>query len=103
LDYLAVDVINLTRPFVQPDLKVGAVCGGAEIHGAPFNVEDAVRRRPASRSKDTTYSARIGRAASVYTGMQVVPVRRSQIVHGGGGQASVSECGVAAGKLQVAV
>jgi len=42
--YRAVDDIKPTLPFVQPQLMIGLLGRVSEIHSAPFEVEDTIRR-----------------------------------------------------------
>jgi hypothetical protein len=81
LRHLAIDEINPRTIFAQPNLKVGAGCVGPEVHGAPLNIKDAVRRSAGSRSEDAAAYASVSRAACTHLiGSQVVPMRHDRKV-----------------------
>jgi len=52
----------------------------AEIHGAPFDVEDSIRRTAGHRGENAACAARENRAARVCTGELVIPVREDGVV-----------------------
>jgi len=101
----AVDHIKPTLPLIQPQLMVGLQGGVGEIHCAPFNVEDPVRRGPTHRGENTALAARIRGAASPAQIVRplVVPVWVDAVVVGQPRQANIGEGRIRGRELGIAV
>ena len=68
-----------------------------KIHGAPFNIEDTVRRTARYRCKHTAGSTRESRAARLYIGLQVLPHwEHAEIIRPDVGRRGQTGCDVAA-------
>ena len=90
----AVDEINLTCRFIQPNLEVRVASPGV-VGRSPLNIEDTVRRHAADRREDAA-------AGSVRS--QVIPKRHYRIGERSNRQRTdVGKRCVAAGELQVTV
>ena len=76
----------------------------AEIHGAPFDVEDSIRRTVGHRGENAACAARENRAARVCTGELVIPVREDGVVVSSPRQrARVNPKDIRGGELGIAV
>jgi len=104
LIYRAVKHLEITLlRFVQPQLEVRYLAGIAEIDGAPFDVEDAVRRSTGNRGINATVAARVSRAAAVCIRAQIIPVRVNAVVVVGPWQTNVGECRICRRELGISV
>ena len=103
LIHRAVNDIETILPFVQPQLEVGRLTGIAEIDGAPFDVEDAVRRSTGNRRVNATVAIRVSRAAAVCIRAQIIPVRVNAVVVVGPWQTNVGECRICRRELGISV
>ena len=104
---LAVMHIKACLPFIQGQAEIGPLVGVVEINGAPFDVEDPVRRTAAHRDINAAGAARIPRAASpgggVIISAQVVPVWEDGVVMSSPWQTDVIGVDIRSGELGIAV
>jgi hypothetical protein len=103
LSHQAVDHIKTSLPLVQPQLVVGRLGGVGKIDGAPFDVEDAIRRTARDRGENAAGAVGETRAAGVHIRALVVPVWEHGVVVSDPRQANVSEGGVRGRELGIAV
>ena len=103
LIHRTVNNIETILPFVQPQLEIRSLAGITEIDGAPFDVEDAVRRSAGNRRINATGAAGVSRAAAVCIRAQIIPVRVDAVVVVGPWQTDIGECRVGTRELGVAI
>lgn len=93
--YIAIDEINLSGGFIETHLIVKGGFRRGEGDSTPFDIEDAIGRRAAYRSKDTATSA---------IGSLVVPMRHDRVVERRKRQwTDVGPLYVGAGELQITI
>jgi hypothetical protein len=90
-------------PLVQPQLVVGTLASVVVIGGAPFDVQDSIRRNAGNRGVDATGATGVSRAARVCICALVVPVREDGEVVAEPRQANVSPGVIRCRKLRIAV
>ncbi len=93
----------LLPPLVQPQLVVGMLAGVVVIDGAPFDVQDSIRRNAGNRGVDTTGATGVSRATRVCICALVVPVREDGEVVAEPRQANVGPGVIRCRKLRIAV
>jgi hypothetical protein len=103
LIHRAVDHIEAWLSLIQPQLVVGMLAGVAEIDGAPFDVEDTIRRTARDRGENAACSIGKNGAAGVRIRALVVPVWEDRVVVGEPRQANVSKGCISGRKLGIAV
>ena len=103
LIHRAVDHIKATLPLVQPQLMVGMLASVVVIDGAPFDVQDSMRRNAGDRGVDATGATGVSRAARVCICALVVPVREDREVVAEPRQANVSPGVIRCRELRIAV
>jgi hypothetical protein len=65
---------------IQARLKIRRHSSIGEIHCAPFNVEDAIRRTARNRSKDAATASEVRTTIADYIGAHVCPKRENGVV-----------------------
>ena len=103
LIHSTVNNIETILPFVQSQLKIRLLTGSGEIDGAPFDVEDAIRRSTGNRRVNATVAAGVSRAAAVCIRAQIIPVRVDAVVVVGPWQTNVGECRICRRELGISV
>ena len=104
LIHRTVDHIKALLPsFVQPQLVVGMLASVVVIDGAPFDVQDSIRRNAGNRGVDATGATGVSRATRVCICALVVPVREDGEVVAEPRQANVSPGVIRCRKLRIAV
>ena len=103
LIHRTVDHIKATLPLVQPQFVVGMLASVVVIDGAPFDVQDSMRRNAGNRGVDATGATGVSRAARVCICALVIPVREDGEVVAEPRQANVSPGVIRCGKLRIAV
>ena len=77
---VAVDHVEARLSFIQPQLVIGRLVDIGEVHRAPFDVEDTIRRSAGYRGEDTACPTRETGAAGVYIRALVVPIGEDRVV-----------------------
>ena len=103
LIHRTVDHIKATLPLVQPQLVVGMLASVVVIDGAPFDVQDSIRRNAGNRGVNATGATGVSRATRVCICALVVPVREDGEVVAEPRQANVSPGVIRCRKLRIAV
>ena len=103
LIHRTVNDIETILPFVQSQFEVRSLARIEEIDGAPFDVEDAVRRSTGNRRVNATVATRVSRAATVCIRAQIIPVRVNAVVVVGPWQTNVGECRICCRELGISV
>ena len=67
---------------IQSSLKIRGLTVIVEIYGAPFNVEDAVRRSTRDRGEHAASAGEVRAAAQTYIGAIIAPDRKDRVVKG---------------------
>ena len=103
LIHRTVNNIETILPFVQSQFEVRSLARIEKVDGAPFDVEDAVRRSTGNRRVNATVAARVTRAAAVCIRAQIIPVRVNAVVVIGPWQTNVGECRICRRELGISV
>src|SRR5882724_9263334 len=101
--HCAIDHIEVCLPLIQPQLVINWRAGVAVIDGAPFDVEDTIRRTACGRGENTAGSAREAGTAGLCIRTLVIPVRQDGVVVGEPWQANVYPIDICGHELGIAV
>src|SRR4029453_2710675 len=75
-----VDHIEAALRLVQPQLVISCLVHIVEVHRAPLDIEDSIRRTPRYRGEDTAGAPWDPSAASLRISPLVIPVREDRVI-----------------------